>query len=132
MRSPTDTARALYAAIESGQHGASLTAFFTEDARTTEHPNLIKPKGAEVDLAAMLRASEAGAGLLARQRYEIRSIAEVGPMVVVRLTWSGVIARALGPFREGQLLRAHIAQFIETRGERIASIETYDCYEPFT
>ena len=49
----------------------------------------------------------------------------------MRLTWTGVGARAVGPFREGQTLTAHIAQFVETRDERIATIETFDCYEPF-
>jgi pimeloyl-ACP methyl ester carboxylesterase len=50
---------------------------------------------------------------------------------VLRLTWTGEIAREAGAFRQGQKLTAHIAQFIETRGERIARIETFDCYEPF-
>lgn len=35
-------------------------------------------------------------------------------------------------FRAGQTLTAHIAQFISTRDGRIASIETFDCYEPFS
>jgi len=43
-----------------------------------------------------------------------------------------VIARAAGPFREGQVLTAHIAQFIESQDGRVASIETFDCYEPFS
>jgi ketosteroid isomerase-like protein len=47
------------------------------------------------------------------------------------LTWTAVVARNIGPFREGQVLTAHIAQFIETRDGRVASIETFDCYEPF-
>ena len=47
------------------------------------------------------------------------------------LTWRGRIAGDVGPFREGQELTAHIAQFIETRDGRVARIETYDCYEPF-
>ena len=29
------------------------------------------------------------------------------------------------------VLTAHIAQFIETREGRVASIETFDCYERF-
>ena len=44
---------------------------------------------------------------------------------------TGEIARDFGPFRRGQTLTAHIAQFIETRDGRICRIETYDCYEPF-
>jgi hypothetical protein len=56
---------------------------------------------------------------------------EHGSLAIVRLTWTGVIARSVGSFREGQVLSAHIAQFIDTRDGRIASIETFDCYEPF-
>lgn len=37
----------------------------------------------------------------------------------------------MGAWREGQNLTAHIAQFIETRDGLVASIETFDCYEPF-
>ena len=62
----------------------------------------------------------------------MRSAGEAGNTAVLRLTWTGVIARTVGPFREGQVLTAHIAQFIETRDGRVASIETYDCYEPFS
>jgi hypothetical protein len=29
------------------------------------------------------------------------------------------------------VLTAHIAQFVETSGDRIRRIATYDCYEPF-
>ena len=56
---------------------------------------------------------------------------EHGSLAVFRLTWTGEIARDIGPFRKAQKLTAHIAQFINTRGDRIARIETFDCYEPF-
>lgn len=128
---PTAIALRLYAAIEAGKHGPELAAFFTEDAGTLEHPNLIKPRGAQVALEAMLAASAAGAGLLSRQSYDVRSTLDVGSLAIVRLRWTGIIARAVGPFREGQELVAHIAQFIDTRDGRVASIETFDCYEPF-
>ena len=99
---------------------------------TVEHPNLIKPRGAITELNAMLEASTAGAGLLSMQKYEVHSAIEQGPLAIFRLTWTGEVARDIGPFRKGQLLTAHIAQFIETRDGRVARIETFDCYEPFT
>ncbi len=68
---------------------------------------------------------------MAWQSYEVRSAIEQGSLAVLRVTWTGEIARDLGPFRKGQKLTAHIAQFVETREGRVASIETYDCYEPF-
>lgn len=129
--SPLVALRALHAALETGQHGRALLPLFTDDATTIERPNLIKPKGALLGLEQMLAGSEAGAGLLAKQTYDVHSAIEVGTTAIVRLTWTGLIARDVGPFREGQVLTAHIAQFVETRDGRVASIETFDCYEPF-
>jgi ketosteroid isomerase-like protein len=129
--SPVATVRAFYSALEAGKQGPDLAAFLTEDAVTTEHPNLIKPRGGIAGREKMLAASSAGASLLSKQTYAVRSAIEIGDLAIVRLTWTGVIARTVGPFHEGQVLTAHIAQFVETREGRIASIETYDCYEPF-
>jgi ketosteroid isomerase-like protein len=128
---PLSVARALHVALEAGKHGDDLRALFTEDAITFEHPNAIKPRGGTIPIAQMLVESTRGAGFLARQTYDVRSALEVGKTAVLRLTWTGVVARAVGPFREGQILTAHIAQFIEVREGRVASIETFDCYEPF-
>lgn len=129
--SPLAIARALHAALEAGKHGAELRALFTDDATTLEHPNLIKPRGGRATLDQMLKASSAGVGLLSQQTYGVRSAIEHGNTAILRLTWTGVIAHDAGPFRAGQTLTAQIAQFIETRDGRVASIETFDCYEPF-
>jgi len=129
--SPITVARALYAALEQGQHGAALRSHFTPDAYTLEQPNRLKPRGMRAELAQMLEASSAGAGLLAECRYAVRSAIEVNDTAIVRLLWTGTVARDVGNLREGQVLTAHIAQFIETRDAKIRSIETYDCYEPF-
>jgi ketosteroid isomerase-like protein len=129
--SPAAIARSLYAALERGEHGAALEPLFTGDAVTVTHPNLVTPRGGRAGLVEMLRASDAGATLLARQTYEVLSVIEVNATAIVRLRWTGIVARDAGPVREGQVLVAHIAQFIETRGGRIAAIETFDCYEPF-
>jgi ketosteroid isomerase-like protein len=51
--------------------------------------------------------------------------------VIARVTWSAEIGRDRGPFRAGQRLTAHLAQFITVREGRIIRLETYDCYEPF-
>jgi ketosteroid isomerase-like protein len=128
--SPLTIARALHAALEAGQHGAALKPLFCDDAFTLEHPNLLKPHGARAPLARMLEASEAGAGLLAEQHFTVNAASEHGDLAVLRLTWTGVIARTLGPYRAGQRLTAHVAQFITCRDGKVASIETYDCYEP--
>jgi len=130
--SPLEIVAALHRALEAGKSGAELRVLFTDDAKTIEHPNRIKPAGAVMTLGQMLEASAAGAQLLAQQTYDVHHGIEHGSLAICRLTWTGVIRRAVGPFREGQVLRAQIAQFIETRAGRIASIETFDCYEPFT
>ena len=74
--SPIAVARALHAALEAGKHGEQLRSLFTADAVTVERPNLIKPRGAKTDLEGMLKASTAGAGLLAKQSYEVHSAFE--------------------------------------------------------
>lgn len=129
--SPVKIARALHAALEAGKHGEELRSLFTPDAVTVERPNVLKPAGATTDLDGMLKASTAGAGLLAKQSYDVHSAIEQGTLAVLRLTWTGEIARDVGPFRKGQVLTAYIAQFVETRDGRVARIETYDCYEPW-
>ncbi len=129
--SPTAAILALHRSLEAGVAGEALRELFTPDARTLEHPNSLKPLGATSTLEQMTAASTLGAGLLAWQRYDIRDTIESGTTVVVRCTWTGEIAADAGPFHSGQRLTAHIAQFVDVRDGRIASIETYDCYEPF-
>ncbi|HAM21624.1 MAG TPA: hypothetical protein DCQ04_04995 [Actinobacteria bacterium] len=128
---PSDVVRGLHAALEAGTHGDELRGFFTEDAVTVERPNRLKPAGDAATIDQMITASTAGVGLLSWQRYEVRSLVEVGSEVIVRCTWTGQVAKDIGPFHKDQLLTAHLAQFIGVRGDKVASIETYDCYEPF-
>lgn len=130
-RDPITVATSLLRALEAGHRGEDLRKYFAPTASTTEHPNRLKPEGARTTLDRMLAASEAGAGLLSSQRYDVRSAVAVGDTAILRLTWSGVIARDADPFRPGDELVAHIAQFVETAGGLITSIETFDCYEPF-
>lgn len=123
--------RELHAAIESGAHGDALAHLFTDDVITVERPNAISPTGRTVDGEQMRAASTAGAGLLSAQRYDVWSAQAVDDTAIVRLTWTGTVARDAGPFTAGQVLTAHIAQFVTARDGRICRIETYDCYEPF-
>ena len=129
---PIRIAATLHAALEAGASGDALRDHFADTAVTIEHPNVLKPGGATSGLDEMLAASATGAALLKSQRYDVRSAEAVGDLAIMRLTWTGVIAADVGPFRAGQELVDHIAQFIDTDGQRIVSIETFDCYEPFT
>ncbi|MGW4109787.1 hypothetical protein ACWEFJ_02805 [Actinosynnema sp. NPDC004786] len=130
-RDPVAVATALLRALEAGHRGEDLRKHFAPSASTVEHPNRLKPHGARTALDRMPAASEAAAGLLAGQRYDVRSAVAVGNTAILRLTWRGVIARDAGPFRHGDELVAHVAQFVETADGVITSIETFDCYEPF-
>jgi ketosteroid isomerase-like protein len=117
-------------ALESGARGDELAARLTDDAVTVTYPNAILPPGATADRAAILAAADAGAGRLAWQRYEIVDEHEHGDTAVLRLTWTGEVARDGGPFHAGQLLTAHVAQFVRVRDGRVSHVATYDCYEP--
>ncbi|MGJ6968303.1 nuclear transport factor 2 family protein [Streptosporangium sp. G11] len=130
MTNATDALLALHRAIEDGEHGAALARYFTDDATTLEHPNLITPAGGEYDLAAILQGSERGAALLASQQYDVQDIQGLGDVAIARLTWTGTVAADAGSLTAGQQLVAHIAQFATVRDGRISRIETFDCYEP--
>jgi hypothetical protein len=79
----------------------------------------------------MLAGSTAGAELLSQQRFDLHDAQAFGDTAVLRLTWSCTIATARGPFAHGQVLTAHIAQFVTVRDGLVDRIETFDCYEPF-
>lgn len=128
---PRELATALHAALMAGQHGEDIRHLFTDDAVTIEHPNALQPRGGRRHLTEMLAGSTAGARLLERQEFDVHQTVEAGDEVVLRLTWTGELNEAVGPFAAGQQLRAHIVQFIRTTGGRISEIETFDCYEPF-
>jgi ketosteroid isomerase-like protein len=112
--SSVDIVIALHRALEAGVEGEALAAHWTHDITTTEYPNRICPNG---------RTSS--------QRYELVEAFEVGDTAILCLTWTGVVAADAGPFTAGQTLVAHIAQVVRTRDGKVASIATYDCYEPF-
>jgi ketosteroid isomerase-like protein len=132
MSAAVDAVRSLHRAMERGVHGEELRPFFTPDAVTVEHPNAIAPAGGTHDLATMVEMSERGHGLLASQTYDEVAAEAVGDdLAVIRLRWAGTVAADLGPFRAGQQLVAHIAQFVTVVDGRISRLETYDCYEPF-
>jgi ketosteroid isomerase-like protein len=120
-----ETIHSLYRALEAGRSDDEPSRFFTADAVTVEHPNLIKPNGARTPLDEMIAGSRKGVELLSSQKYDVHSTLRCGDTVIVRLTWTGVL-------RTGDQLVAHIAQFVEMRDGLIRSIETYDCYEPFS
>ena len=130
--SALEVVRGLYNALENSLHGEALREFFAPNAIFIEYPNPVTPRGATRNPTEATGASTSGAELLAWQRYELRDVLVQGDLVVARVTWSAEIRRDRGPFKAGQRLAAHLAQFITVREGRIQRLETYDCYEPFS
>jgi hypothetical protein len=124
--------RELYQALSDGVTGEGLTRFFSPDAEQVEYPSAIRPTGSRRPLADMLAASEAGAGLLSAQSYEVLSYLEQGSAAAVQLTWRATLAVPMGKAPPGGELVAHVGAFYEFAEDgRIARQSSYDCYEPF-
>jgi hypothetical protein len=124
--------RELYQALSDGVTGEGLARFFSPDAEQVEYPSAIRPTGSRRPLADMLAASEAGAGLLSAQSYEVLSYLEQGSAAAVQLTWRATLAVPMGKAPAGGELVAHVGAFYEFAEDgRIARQSSYDCYEPF-
>lgn len=95
-----------------------------------EHPNAVSPRGGMRDRDAIIASMREGRRMLARQEYDIRAHHVVDGWVVVRATWTGVLAIPAGGLPEWTELRAHIAQFYLLEAGRITRIESFDCYDP--
>jgi ketosteroid isomerase-like protein len=130
-KSAIEVVKGLHKALENGLHGEALSEFFAPNAVFVEYPNPVTPKGATRNPSEAAAGSKSGAELLAWQRYELRDFFEQRDIVIARVTWTAEIGRDRGPFRAGQRMTAHLAQFITVREGRITRLETYDCYEPF-
>lgn len=122
--------RDLMRALESGEHGASLARFFTDDAEQVEYPSMMRPAGGTRGVQAMIDGSVAGARLLASQSYELLEFIDGGDRAAVRLTWRATTATEVAGLPAGSTLTAHIAQFYEFRDGLIRRQRSYDCYEP--
>ncbi len=122
--------RALMRALESGERGASLARFFTDDAEQVEYPSVMRPAGGTRGVQALIEGSVAGARLLASQSYELLEFIAAGDRAAVRLTWRATTATEVAGLPAGSTLTAHIAQFYEFRDGRISRQRSYDCYEP--
>ena len=52
-----------------------------------------------------------------------------GAQVALEVKWCGTLAVSLGDLTAGQVLRAHIAAYLEFRDGKIITQRNYDCYE---
>jgi ketosteroid isomerase-like protein len=90
-----------------------LAAFFHPDAVHTQLPNALFPDGTVRTLPDLIAASRQGRSMLADQHFEVINAVASGAQVAAA----------------GQVLRAHIATFLEFRDGRITAQRNYDCYE---
>jgi ketosteroid isomerase-like protein len=97
--------------------------------RFVERPNVVNPAGSDRDAEAMRAGLEAGRGLLAWQRYEVRDHVARGDRVVTRMRWSGELAVDAGPWAKGTRLSAWCVAHYRLEDGRIAEIEHHDCYD---
>lgn len=125
-----DLVRRCFDALEAGKVEEAMAAFAPEVVQT-EHPNALKPTG-DRRLLDQLRADAIrGAGLLAWQRYEIRSAVEQGERLALEVYWEGELAAPVGALAVGDVMRVHSAMFVEFVGDRIVCQANYDCFAPF-
>lgn len=120
-------------AVSRGATGDELAAFYEPDAVFIEHPNLLVPKGATRDLAAIQKSAEAGKAILASQRYDILDSVVEGDKAVLVMKWVGVFAIDVErlKLKAGGEMRAEFAQVYRLRNGRIAHQQTFDCIEPW-
>jgi ketosteroid isomerase-like protein len=109
-----------------------------EDLRTVldesivwrEMPNMFAPAGRVSDHAAMLAGFGKGRQYLPNQTYVVRHTVACEDTVALEISWSGEVAKPIGPFPAGARLSAQVAVFLRFQGGRIVSQTDYPCYEP--
>lgn len=124
------TVRAFVAAVESFAQGEALGRFLHPSFEQEELPNLLFPRGATRDAAALLASAAKGRTVLRDQRFRILREVAAGEMVALEMDWSGTLAVPYGELAPGHVLRARLAMFVELEDGRIRRQRNYDCYEP--
>ena len=110
---------------------SELATLLDPEVEQHELPNALVPQGICRKLGALQTAHARGAQAMTDQRYEIKSMMVEGNRVAVEIDWSGTLRAPFGKLVPGDVMRAHIAAFIEVRAGRIAAQRNYDCYEPW-
>jgi hypothetical protein len=123
-----DLALAFVKGIEAGRDTSDL---LTGDAVEEELPNRWFERGATRDVAAMRAGMERGRTVFRRQSYAVESAIGDDRRAALELAWTGELAIPLGPLEAGAAMRARAAFFFELRGDKIARIRHYDCFDPF-
>ncbi|WP_304454928.1 nuclear transport factor 2 family protein [Nocardiopsis sp. YSL2] len=109
-----------------------LSAFLHPESVHTQLPNTLFPDGTVRDVSEVVAAAGQGASMLAHQDFEVRNAVAEGDQVALEVVWSGTLSVPVAGLAAGQVLRAHIAAFLEFRDGRIIAQRNYDCYERLT
>src|SRR5262245_56317148 len=108
-----------------------LEPLFAPDVVQEEFPNRLLPSGAIRDLQAMKEGRERGRSLLKSENYQIVNSIASDDRVSMEVVWTATVRKTVGPFTEGQVLRARFAVFLDFRDGRIARQRNYDCFDPW-
>jgi len=130
-RDNVDLVRQYYAALSQGPAALEWERWFAADVVQEEFPNRLAPEGAQRDLAGLRDAASRGHALLSEQKFELLEVTAQGNRVVVEAEWHGTVARDVGPFTAGMVLRTRFAQVLEFRDGKIAALRNYDCFYPW-
>ncbi|HEX8847254.1 MAG TPA: nuclear transport factor 2 family protein [Pyrinomonadaceae bacterium] len=107
-----------------------LRALLDERLVWREMPNRFAPTGRESDLESALASFEKGRQYLPEQTYAIRSAVASGDVVALEISWTGEVAKAIGPFPAGTRLSAQLATFLRFHDGKIIGQTDYPCYDP--
>lgn len=118
-------------ALKLGKTGKDLAIFFHPDVIQTELPNRLNPKGVVSNLSTILERAEKGKRLFKTQNYEIEHDIVQGDTVVLRLTWTGIMAVSIGTLGAGKTMKGHFAMFMKFKNGQIIEQTAYNCFDDF-
>jgi ketosteroid isomerase-like protein len=106
-----------------------LKALLDESVVWREMPNLFAPAGRVSDYATALASFAKGQEYLPNQTYILRQAIASKDVVALEISWSGEVAKSIGPFAAGTRLSAQLAIFLRFRDGKIVSQTDYPCYD---
>ena len=119
------------AAVERGETGDALAAFYNPDVVQEEFPNRLLPNGARRDLRAILDAADRGQQVTTSQQFDVLHAVASADDVVLEMQWTATLAVPLGSIPAGGQMRARFAVVMEFRDGKIARQRNYDCFDPW-
>ena len=129
MGEPADNleiARRYLQALEQGEPGAALKAFFAPDAVFEAFPNRLSPSVRSKIWLRPWRMRNGGKKAMSRQMYKIKQEIADLDRVALEVEWVGTLAVPFESIPAGGQIFAMILEFWEGK---IIRQRNYDCYE---